>query len=201
MCSGPWARFLQLYVDFFATPDIDDPLVPEIAQKYLEDYDGYVKNLKLYTQRYTTADRPADEQLCFSEKERLDRKSAALAESALSIMALSKISDYSSNSTRTIADTSSRVSSKSDQGSSPNPKTNPWIVYITGPPPPPKRSLFGATKNQQFEDLDLAGFLDIIRNQIRARNPLVDAVLTWISNSHLWRKLCSSSHRRMSVTT
>jgi hypothetical protein len=52
-----------------ATPDLDDPLVPEISQKYLEDYDRYVENAKLYTQRFATVGRPADDQLLFPEEE------------------------------------------------------------------------------------------------------------------------------------
>jgi ubiquitin-protein ligase len=50
-----------------ATPDVDDPLVPEIAQKYLEDFDGYCKNAKLYTQRFATGERPDESQLLFLE--------------------------------------------------------------------------------------------------------------------------------------
>ena len=41
-----------------ASPDVDDPLVPEIAQKYLEDYDEYCENARFYTQRYATGPRP-----------------------------------------------------------------------------------------------------------------------------------------------
>ena len=50
-----------------ATPDVDDPLVPEIAQKYLEDFDGYCKNARLYTQRFATGERPDESQLLFLE--------------------------------------------------------------------------------------------------------------------------------------
>ena len=50
-----------------ATPDVDDPLVPEIAQKYLEDFDGYCKNARLYTQRFATGKRPDESQLLFLE--------------------------------------------------------------------------------------------------------------------------------------
>jgi ubiquitin-protein ligase len=51
-----------------ATPDVDDPLVPEIAQKYLEDYDGYCENARLYTKRFATGPRPEHEDLVFSEE-------------------------------------------------------------------------------------------------------------------------------------
>lgn len=52
------------------TPDVDDPLVPEIAQKYLEDYDGYLENARLYTKRFAWVGRPADDQLLFPEEEK-----------------------------------------------------------------------------------------------------------------------------------
>lgn len=50
-----------------ATPDVDDPLVPEIAQKYVEDYDGYCDNAREYTRRYATDIRPGNEDLIFLE--------------------------------------------------------------------------------------------------------------------------------------
>ncbi|KAH8816506.1 hypothetical protein F5884DRAFT_896275 [Xylogone sp. PMI_703] len=50
-----------------ATPDVDDPLVPEIAQKYLEDFEGYCENARLYTQRFATGERPDESQLLFLE--------------------------------------------------------------------------------------------------------------------------------------
>jgi ubiquitin-protein ligase len=49
-----------------ASPDVEDPLVPEIAQKYLEDYDGYCENATLYTKRFATGARPEYEDLDFS---------------------------------------------------------------------------------------------------------------------------------------
>lgn len=51
-----------------ATPDVDDPLVPEIAQKYLEDYEGYCENAKRYTQLFATGERPNENQLLFLEE-------------------------------------------------------------------------------------------------------------------------------------
>lgn len=51
-----------------ATPNVEDPLVPEIAQKYLEDYDGYCENARLYTQRFATGPRPEYNDLAFSEE-------------------------------------------------------------------------------------------------------------------------------------
>ncbi|KAH9904294.1 prion-inhibition and propagation-domain-containing protein [Xylariomycetidae sp. FL2044] len=46
-----------------ASPNIDDPLVPEIAEKYLTDYEGYCAAAKLYTERYAHACRPSDDEL------------------------------------------------------------------------------------------------------------------------------------------
>ena len=51
-----------------ASPDADDPLVPEIAQKYLEDYDGYCENAKRYTQKFATGQRPTEDELFFEEE-------------------------------------------------------------------------------------------------------------------------------------
>jgi ubiquitin-protein ligase len=50
-----------------ASPDVDDPLVPEIAQKYIEDYNSYCENARLYTQRFATGPRPEYQDLIFSE--------------------------------------------------------------------------------------------------------------------------------------
>jgi ubiquitin-protein ligase len=52
-----------------ASPDVEDPLVPEIAQKYLEDYDGYCENARLYTKRFAMGPRPEERDLIFSEEE------------------------------------------------------------------------------------------------------------------------------------
>lgn len=51
-----------------ATPDVDDPLVPEIAQKYFEDYDGYCENARLYTRKFATGQRPAENELTFLDE-------------------------------------------------------------------------------------------------------------------------------------
>lgn len=50
-----------------ASPNIDDPLVPEIAQLYIEDYDKYSANARLYTQRFATTQRPVKDALVFLE--------------------------------------------------------------------------------------------------------------------------------------
>jgi hypothetical protein len=44
-------------------PVVDDPLVPEIAVQYIQDRDTYMKNARLYTERYATGEKPSDEQL------------------------------------------------------------------------------------------------------------------------------------------
>ncbi|KAK8092805.1 ubiquitin-conjugating enzyme e2-16kda [Apiospora kogelbergensis] len=48
-----------------ASPNIEDPLVPEIAEKYVTDYGGYCEAARLYTQRYAGPLRPADKDLVF----------------------------------------------------------------------------------------------------------------------------------------
>jgi hypothetical protein len=50
-----------------ASPDVDDPLVTEIAMKYLEDYEQYCENAKYYTRRFATCGRPDINQLVFLE--------------------------------------------------------------------------------------------------------------------------------------
>jgi hypothetical protein len=51
-----------------ATPDVDDPLVPEIAQIYLEDHETYRHNARFYTKRFATGQRPDYEDLRFLEE-------------------------------------------------------------------------------------------------------------------------------------
>jgi ubiquitin-protein ligase len=49
-----------------ASPNIHDPLVPEIAEKYLTDFDGYCAAAKLYMEMYAQSGRPVDDQLHFA---------------------------------------------------------------------------------------------------------------------------------------
>jgi ubiquitin-protein ligase len=42
------------------SPDVDDPLVPEIAAKYLEDYEVYCENARLYTRKFATDTKRPD---------------------------------------------------------------------------------------------------------------------------------------------
>jgi len=59
-----WAYGLQIYAVLATVlllldnPVLDDPLVPEIAQTFIEDYDRYCENARVYTRRYATGDRP-----------------------------------------------------------------------------------------------------------------------------------------------
>lgn len=55
-----------------ASPDVDDPLVPEIARIYLEDYESYCEYARRYTNLYATSSRPEDGELNFSEELPLD---------------------------------------------------------------------------------------------------------------------------------
>jgi hypothetical protein len=60
-----------------ASPEIVDPLVQEIAEKYISDYGGYCAAAKLYASRYATGVRPTDDEIIFAEeKEEVDRRYA-----------------------------------------------------------------------------------------------------------------------------
>ncbi|TGO81218.1 hypothetical protein BPOR_1264g00010 [Botrytis porri] len=50
-----------------SSPDVDDPLVPEIAHTYLDDYDEYCCNARLYTKRYATDKRPDEPNFLFPD--------------------------------------------------------------------------------------------------------------------------------------
>jgi len=51
-----------------ASPDVDDPLVPEIAQTYLQDYQEYCKNAMKYTSLYASRhERPKASDLVFED--------------------------------------------------------------------------------------------------------------------------------------
>lgn len=66
-----------------ASPDVEDPLVPEIAHKYLTDYDGYCEAAKLYTQRYATGERPNENDLVFLDDEMSSEKDSGTIASPL----------------------------------------------------------------------------------------------------------------------
>ncbi|KAF7943347.1 hypothetical protein EAE96_011274 [Botrytis aclada] len=46
-----------------SSPDVDDPLVPEIAHTYLDNYDDYCSNARLYTKMYAMDERPNESHL------------------------------------------------------------------------------------------------------------------------------------------
>jgi hypothetical protein len=62
-------ELMERVCGLLASPDVDDPLVPEIAQMYLEDYGGYCENARVYTKRYATGERPDEASLSFLEEE------------------------------------------------------------------------------------------------------------------------------------
>ncbi|KAF2999115.1 hypothetical protein E8E14_003292 [Neopestalotiopsis sp. 37M] len=51
-----------------ASPNIDDPLVPEIAEKYIVNYDDYYASAALYTAKYAQAGRPTEDDLVFTDQ-------------------------------------------------------------------------------------------------------------------------------------
>lgn len=55
-----------------ASPNIEDPLVPEVAEMYLKDYDGYCKAAKMYTERYADGVRPDEDQIVYAHEENAD---------------------------------------------------------------------------------------------------------------------------------
>ena len=50
-----------------ADPNVDDPLVPEIAEKYILDYDGYHSSAASYTRKYAHGGRPREDELAFTD--------------------------------------------------------------------------------------------------------------------------------------
>jgi ubiquitin-protein ligase len=50
-----------------AAPDVDDPLVPDIAQTYVKDHEAYWQAAKTYTKRYALPQRPNESDLVFLE--------------------------------------------------------------------------------------------------------------------------------------
>lgn len=44
-------------------PNVNDPLVPEIAAQYLQDRTTYEHNARLYTQKYALRGRPIDDEI------------------------------------------------------------------------------------------------------------------------------------------
>ncbi|RYP14985.1 hypothetical protein DL765_005982 [Monosporascus sp. GIB2] len=48
-----------------ASPNLEDPLVPEIAEKYIMDYEGYCEEARRLTWRYARGGRPDEESIEF----------------------------------------------------------------------------------------------------------------------------------------
>ncbi|KAK1757885.1 hypothetical protein QBC47DRAFT_459326 [Echria macrotheca] len=58
---------LTALCNLLANPNIEDPLVPEIAEVYITDYERYCEAARLYTLRHANSSRPADGQIIFEE--------------------------------------------------------------------------------------------------------------------------------------
>jgi hypothetical protein len=73
-----WTPVLPIYtvlasvLSLLDEPVLDDPLVPEITQTFVENYDRYFENARLYTRKYATGERPDISELIIV---RLPRKS------------------------------------------------------------------------------------------------------------------------------
>ncbi|KAK8024571.1 ubiquitin-conjugating enzyme E2-16 kDa [Apiospora rasikravindrae] len=52
--------------ELLASPNVEDPLVPEIAETFVTDYKGYWAAARLYTNLYAKWPRPAEDALIFS---------------------------------------------------------------------------------------------------------------------------------------
>ncbi|RYP25232.1 hypothetical protein DL765_000113 [Monosporascus sp. GIB2] len=60
------AALLIAVCGLLARPNIDNPLVPEIAATYITDYERYCEAARLYTEKFAHAKRPADKDLVFA---------------------------------------------------------------------------------------------------------------------------------------
>jgi hypothetical protein len=62
----PLLSLLIAICGLLASPNATDPLVPEIAQRYVEDPDGYYEAAKMWTEKYAnTSQKPNENSLCF----------------------------------------------------------------------------------------------------------------------------------------
>ncbi|KAH7629337.1 putative heterokaryon incompatibility protein [Sordaria sp. MPI-SDFR-AT-0083] len=66
LSGNSWNRYslgalLTAICSLLASPNVHDPLVPDIAATYILDYPQYCKNASLYTQRYALPKRPSDD--------------------------------------------------------------------------------------------------------------------------------------------
>ncbi|KFZ17767.1 hypothetical protein V502_04416 [Pseudogymnoascus sp. VKM F-4520 (FW-2644)] len=60
---GVWSLLALLIAicGLLASPNVNDPLIPEIAQKYVEDPDSYFEVPKMWTKKYADASKKPDE--------------------------------------------------------------------------------------------------------------------------------------------
>lgn len=56
---------LTALCDLLSSPDVDDPLVPEIAHTYHKNFDEYCSNARLYTKKYASGERPDETNIVF----------------------------------------------------------------------------------------------------------------------------------------
>jgi len=74
--SAPWfselranhyslGALLVAICGLLSSPNVEDPLVPEIAENYIKNYTEYSETAKLYTGRYAKAGRPPEDNLRF----------------------------------------------------------------------------------------------------------------------------------------
>ncbi|TGO54995.1 hypothetical protein BCON_0098g00170 [Botryotinia convoluta] len=65
--NWPLGALLTALCGLLSSPDVDDPLVPEIAHTYLDNYDKYCCNARLYTKMYAMDERPNESHLLFPD--------------------------------------------------------------------------------------------------------------------------------------
>ncbi len=64
-----------------ASPNIYDPLVIEIAERYIQDYDGYCETAASYTAKYATGGRPSADSIILARdsNDNLDKNEAQIS--------------------------------------------------------------------------------------------------------------------------
>lgn len=157
-----------------STPNVDDPLVPEIAQKYLEDYDEYLENARLYTKRFATAERPFIKDLVFPEEEPdWTATSSRFANStSTSSMSSSTGQETAARSAQLLTLPSSITR---DDCASAIPPSNPWASHIDGPTLSHKWSTFDQRQDKrQDNDSILSALLMLARDHVKTKALSVD---------------------------
>ncbi|CZR57558.1 related to ubiquitin conjugating enzyme ubc1 [Phialocephala subalpina] len=152
-----------------STPNVDDPLVPEIAQKYLEDYDGFQENARLYTQLFATAERPFIKDLVFPEEE-LDlttTSSRAADSAAASSLSSSTGPEKDTRTTQLLTPPSSIIR---DDCVSIIPPSNPWAAHIDWPTLSHEWSIRERCRD---DDSNLPALLMLTRDHMKTKTALV----------------------------